>query len=81
MKNVLHYHERTMTMAKEHERSQLEMMIDGSKCLTVATLITNALMRMTEDGYFFLSGVAFNNILLFITKGVKLKIQTLFMQH
>ena len=60
-------------MAKEYDRAQLEMMVDGSITFDSGYLYHERFDAHDRRWLFFLSGAAFNNILLFITKGVNLK--------
>ncbi len=47
-----------MTTAREHDRGQLEIMVDDKECMYVfdrGYLDYERFDRMTDDGYFFLS--------------------------
>ena len=53
-KDTVYPEKAVITTAKEHDRNQLEVLVDDMPCmcLTVDMLTTN---RMTDEGYFFVS--------------------------
>ena len=54
-----------ITMAKEHDRGQLEVMVDDKECMYVfdrGYLDYERFDRMTDDGYFFLSRLRKNAV-------------------
>ncbi|NMF01556.1 IS4 family transposase [Aneurinibacillus aneurinilyticus] len=61
------YPEKTvLTMAKEHDRGQLEVMVDDKECMYVfdrGYLDYERFDRMTDDGYFFLSRLRKNAVI------------------
>ena len=55
-----------MTTAKEHDRNQLEIMVDDKECMYVfdrGYLDYERFDRMTDDGYFFLSRLRKNAVI------------------
>ena len=55
-----------MTTAKEHDRGQLEIMVDDKECMYVfdrGYLDYERFDRMTDDGYFFLSRLRKNAVI------------------
>ncbi|MBZ9537315.1 IS4 family transposase, partial [Cytobacillus oceanisediminis] len=55
-----------MTTAKEHDRGQLEVMVDDKECMYVfdrGYLDYERFDRMTDDGYFFLSRLRKNAVI------------------
>jgi IS4 transposase len=55
-----------LTTAKEHDRSQLEIMVDDKECMYVfdrGYLDYERFDRMTDDGYFFLSRLRKNAVI------------------
>ncbi|WP_096200279.1 IS4 family transposase [Bacillus sp. FJAT-45350] len=66
MENGLSYPEKAViTTAKEHDRGQLEVMIDNKECMYVfdrGYLDYERFDRMTDDGYFFLSRLRKNAV-------------------
>ena len=55
-----------MTTAKEHDRGQLEIMVDDKECMYVfdrGYLDYECFDRMTDDGYFFLSRLRKNAVI------------------
>ena len=56
----------TITTAKEHDRNQLEIMVDDKECMYVfdrGYLDYERFDRMTDDGYFFLSRLRKNAVI------------------
>ena len=67
MEKGLSYPEKAvMTTAKEHDRGQLEVMVDDKECMYVfdrGYLDYERFDRMTDDGYFFLSRLRKNAVI------------------
>jgi IS4 transposase len=67
MKKGISYPEKAvMTTAKEHDRGQLEVMVDDKECMYVfdrGYLDYERFDRMTDDGYFFLSRLRKNAVI------------------
>lgn len=65
-KGISYPEKAVMTTAKEHDRGQLEIMVDDKECMYVfdrGYLDYERFDRMTDDGYFFLSRLRKNSII------------------
>ena len=65
-KGISYPEKAVMTTAKEHDRGQLEIMVDDKECMYVfdrGYLDYERFDRMTDDGYFFLSRLRKNAVI------------------
>jgi IS4 transposase len=65
-KGISYPEKAVMTTAKEHDRGQLEVMVDDKECMYVfdrGYLDYERFDRMTDDGYFFLSRLRKNAVI------------------